>query len=106
MDNLYNIFNKKKIEATEIPTIPAPEPEKTEITTFLERFKKCMVRAEKEGYCDCDICLDKVDMSNKLFDIVRYLCKNYTETTGNKMYVADALEIVLVVAGKLKTELQ
>jgi len=100
MDNLYNIFSKKKITESEVPA-PFKSPE-----NFLERFKQCMLTAEKEGYCDCDICVDKVHLSNKLFDIVRYLCKNYTEETGNKMYVADALEIVLVVATKLKTEIK
>jgi len=100
MDNLYNIFNKKKITKSEIPKPPKSEE------NFLDRFKNCLLNAEKNGYCDCDICEDKVQLSNKLFDIVRYLCKSYTEETGNKMYVADALEIVLVVATKLKDEIK
>ena len=91
MGDVYNIFSKKKVDQ--------PRP-----TDFSQRYKQCLVRSSENGYCDCEICLDKIQMSNRLFDIVRYLCVDYKERTGKDLYVADALEVVLNVVVKLKTK--
>lgn len=93
MADIYDIFTKKKVDQ--------PRP-----TTFHVRYKQCLKRIETNGSCDCQLCQDKKDMSKRLFDIVRYLCKDYKEKTGQDLYVADALEIVLTVAAKLKNHIK
>ena len=93
MADIYDIFSKKQIK-------------QPRATTYRKRYIECLKRIEENGVCDCDLCKDKKILSNRLFDIVRYLSKDYTEKTGKELYVADALEIVLIVAAKLKKEIQ
>lgn len=92
MGNLYDLFTKKKIE-------------KSKPLTYNARIKECLRNIESVGKCECEYCVDKKILSNRLFDITRYLCKDYTDKTGKELYVADALEIVLTVAGKIKTDI-
>lgn len=94
MSNIYDLFTKKKVDRK--PDVPI---------TYQARMKKCLLNIQKNGMCKCDSCLDKAVLSNRLFDITRYLCTEYTDKTGKTLYVADVLEIVLIVAAKLKIEI-
>lgn len=92
MGDLYNFFTKKKME-------------ESRNLGYYERSKICASNIKTNGACECATCKDKLYLSKRLFDIVRYLCKDYKENTGRDLYIADALEIVLSVAASLKIEI-
>jgi len=92
MGDVYDFKSKKKIDQPRSPS-------------YRERFRQCLEKAQANGYCDCDICKDKIDISNKYYDILTYLCKDYEENTGKDLYLADALEIALIVSLRLKNDI-
>jgi hypothetical protein len=92
MADIYDLFSKKKVEV-KVPL------------AYSERLKICLKNIEQAGLCDCEMCLDKGDLTKKLYHIIRYMCKDYTERTGKELYMADALDIVLAVAKRLKDQL-
>ena len=92
MGDVYDLFTKKKVE-------------KPKTISYSARSKHCLKNIQQFGKCECEYCVDKKKLSDRLFDITRYLCKDYTDKTGKELYVADALEIVLTVAGRIKTDI-
>lgn len=93
MADIIDIFSKKKVE-------------NPRSTNPIERYKQCLKEAEKNGTCECDLCRDKKLMAKRLYKIVRYLAKDFTEKTGKELYVTDMLEIVLTVVLKLKNQIK
>lgn len=93
MADIIDIFSKKKVD----------QPRST---NYVERYKQCIKRVEENGQCDCDLCQDKKTIAVKLYKIVKYLAKDYTQKTGKELYLTDILEIVLAVVLKLKKQIK
>ena len=94
MADIIDIFSKKKNEKKDNPD-----------ANFFDRFVKCLKEIEDKGACSCKLCVSKKDMARRLFSVVMYLCKEYELENNEKLYMADAFEISLLVAELLKREL-
>ena len=92
MSDVIDIFTKKPVKDSEGKT-------------FFDRYKKCLAQVALHGECHCDLCEDKKIMASRLHDITMYLCMDYKDKTGEQLYYPDALEIVLIAAELLKSEI-
>lgn len=92
MGDVYDFFSKKKVN----------QPRSSKLS---ERYIQCLERASEIGFCDCQLCTDKLILSERLYAIVKYLCKDYKQKTGHELYIADAFEMLLIVVARLKNEL-
>lgn len=92
MADVFDIFKKTKIVQPRSPSVN-------------ERIKQCVARSEEVGYCDCEMCVAKVQLANKLYFGLNYLCNTYTEGSGKDMYLIDALEIAMLVVQRVRNEI-
>ena len=92
MGDIYSIKTKKKIKQPRSPN-------------YQERFKQCLIRTNEKGTCDCELCKAKVAMTNRMYGVLQYLCRDYEEKTGNKLLVADAFEIATALTLRIRNEI-
>ena len=73
------------------------EKDDTPSTDYIQRKQRCAIRAaELKGLCDCPVCVGKDDIAATVVITAHQMCDQFSQDTGNKLYLADWLEVLML----------
>lgn len=66
--------------------------------SYSKRFNNCIKTANKNGHCDCEICIFKNNLAINLIKMATDECCDYMNNTKTSIYIGDLMEALILTA--------